>query len=159
MSRISLSTAATAAVLLGSISHAACAATNGESETDMSTRELDASSSSSASPSHGESQKKVSTKGAWYGDSVLIADLSALGLGALSLAAATSGHSSEDLSLPAGLAGLATYVAGGPIIHAARGNYGNMGNSIALRLLTPLGGALVGVGLVAAAASGCSRLL
>jgi len=156
MSRISLCTAAATATLIGSMSHAALAAPYGESEANMDTLELDATDGPSASPSHSEGQAQVSTKGVWYGDSVLIADLSALGLGALSLAAATSGGSNEDLSLPAGLAALATYLAGGPIIHAARGNCGNMGNSIALRLLTPLGGALVGAGLGAASVSGCS---
>jgi hypothetical protein len=155
MSRVSLCTAAAAATLIGAMSNAAIAASNGESEEDVPTRELDASNSPSSSPSHGEGQAQVPTHGVWYGDSVLIADLSALGLGALSLAAATSGHSSEDLSLPAGLAALATYVAGGPIIHAARGNYGNMSESIVLRLLTPLGGALVGAGIGAASESGC----
>jgi len=156
MSRISLCTAAAAATLIGSMSHAALAAPNGESEVEMDTRKWDTTDSPSASPSHSEGQAMVSTKGVWYGDSVLIADLSALGLGAISLAAATSGSSNEDLSLPAGLAALATYVAGGPLIHAARGNYGNMSESIVLRLLTPLGGALVGAGLGAASVSGCS---
>jgi hypothetical protein len=156
MRRISLCTAAAAATLIGSMSHTALAGPDRESEANMGTRELEATDSPSASPSRDEGQAKVSTKAVWYGDSVLIADLAALGLGALSLAAATSGHSIEDLSLPAGLAGLATYVAGGPIIHATRGNYGNMGESIALRLLTPIGGALVGAGIGAASESGCS---
>ncbi len=80
------------------------------------------------------------TPGEWYGYETLLVDGAGLGLAAGTLAG----------GIPLGVAGLATYVLGGPIVHAVHGHGGKVGIDLAVRLGAPA----VGMGI--GAAIGCA---
>lgn len=83
----------------------------------------------------------------WYGWQTLATDGAAVALTGLSLA--SDGSTSRAMF---GVGGLGAFVLGGPIVHAAHGRWGAAAGSLALRVVTPLGGAVVGA-LAGASAS------
>lgn len=82
------------------------------------------------------------TRRVWYGWQTLTTDGAAL-----VLAGAISGTESDGAAAGLGLASLAAYTLGGPVVHAAHGSPGKMGISLALRVGAPL--VLGGAGYVA----------
>jgi hypothetical protein len=80
----------------------------------------------------------------WYGYQTLVVDLAGIGMG---VGAAGGGY-------PLAIAGLATYVVGGPIVHAAHGHGGKVGLDLGIRLGAPAAGALTGA-LIACAGGSC----
>jgi len=92
-------------------------------------------------------KRRVETEEApreWYGYQTLLVDVAGIGMG---VGAAGGGY-------PLAIAGLATYVVGGPIVHAAHGHGGKVGLDLGIRLGAPTAGAFTGAGL-ACAAGGC----
>ena len=87
----------------------------------------------------------------WYGWQTLIADGAAAGLLGLTLLS-SDGGGAELL----GTASFVTYLVGGPIVHWSHGHGWTGFGSLAARVGFPLGGALVGV-LIGAAACGSSE--
>lgn len=83
-------------------------------------------------------------EGDWYGWQTLLTDAAATGL----LYSATQ-FPNEDGALPGVLAvaGLATYLLGGPIVHAIHG--GHVGRSLAARALLPVAGVPIGFAIYA----------
>jgi len=77
----------------------------------------------------------------WYGWQTLTADASAL---VLLISAATVGDHDEGLAQALAIGSLATYVAGGPIVHGVHGNPGRAIGSLGLRAGAPVAGALLG---------------
>jgi hypothetical protein len=69
----------------------------------------------------------------WYGWQIILTDGAALA----SLAAFSDGNGWADLAL-------ALYLGGGPVVHLAHQNPAQAGGSLGLRVLAPLGGALMG---------------
>lgn len=91
----------------------------------------------------------------WYGGTILAADTAALVMGIGAIGAAGS-RGAQGFAWPLVIGASVTYLADGPIVHAAQGRTGAAFGSLGLRLGTPLVGAGVG-GLVGAAAEGdCS---
>ena len=140
-----------------SMAHFAFAANNDDADIteSASPTETDDDSLGATNIEGTKSKSPEVTHADWYGGSILMADLGALSLGALSIGLANGSSSSQSLALPGALVALTTYAAGGPIIHAMHHNYGNLGTSIVLRLTVPVGGALVGAGLGVASAGDC----
>jgi hypothetical protein len=97
-------------------------------------------------------------KGAFYGYSILMTDLVALGVGALAVATISSsfpsslGSAGGVLLVGSGL----TYVLGGPIVHATHHKTRTAFGSFGLRLGLPVGGALVGAMVGVGSTQGCS---
>ena len=87
-----------------------------------------------------EELPKKAIPGDWYGYETLLVDGAGLGLGAGTVAG----------GIPLGIAGLATYVLGGPIVHAVHGQGGKVGIDLAVRLGAPA------VGMATGAAIGCA---
>lgn len=79
----------------------------------------------------------------WYGYQTLLVDIAGIGMG---VGAAGGGY-------PLAITGLATYLVGGPIVHAAHGNGAKVAIDIGVRLGAPTAGAITG-GLIACA-GGC----
>ncbi|MBK8215200.1 MAG: hypothetical protein IPK71_15780 [Myxococcales bacterium] len=80
----------------------------------------------------------------WYGYQTLVVDLAGIGMTA---GAAGGGY-------PLAIAGLATYVVGGPIVHAAHGHGAKVAIDLGIRLGAPTVGGLTGILL--GCAGGCS---
>jgi len=98
-----------------------------------------------AAPAEGPAEPAASPRtgpSEWYGYETLLVDGAGLGLGAASVAG----------GIPFGIAGLATYVLGGPIVHAVHGHGGKVGIDLAVRLGAPA------VGLATGAAIGCAMV-
>ena len=87
-----------------------------------------------------EREELPKARGEWYGYETLLVDGAGLGLGAGTVAG----------GIPLGIAGLATYVLGGPIVHAVHGQGGKVGIDLAVRLGAPA------VGMATGAAIGCA---
>lgn len=85
----------------------------------------------------------------WYGGTILAVDLAALTLGIAAVA-----H--PDASAPLAIAGSATYLLGGPIVHAVHGRTGTAFGSLGLRVGVPIASAGVGAVVGAAAQGDCS---
>jgi len=81
----------------------------------------------------------------WYGWQTLVADAGAVGL--FGLAAFAGGDRDSTAAVAVGLIGLSTYLAGGPIIHAAHGHSGKAGISVALRVGLPVLAWAIGFGV------------
>lgn len=79
----------------------------------------------------------------WYGYQTLLVDMAGIGMG---LGAAGGGY-------PLAITGLATYLVGGPVVHAAHGNGAKVAIDIGVRLGAPTAGAMTGALL--ACAGGC----
>jgi hypothetical protein len=77
----------------------------------------------------------------WYGWQTLTTDGAAFTL-AVAVAAVNEGGKPV-----VGVTALATYLAGGPIVHAAHGNWGRAFGSLGLRLGAPIAGAFLGAAL------------
>lgn len=134
--------------------------TEAEAETEVTPAPIAPNSSPEIRPRTPQPSSQVNSvpekKSNYYGSSILMTDLTALGVGALAVAtlstSSSSGAVGGTLLVGAGL----TYVLGGPIVHATHGNTGTAFGSFGLRLGLPVGGALVG-GLIGGQMSqGCS---
>jgi len=80
----------------------------------------------------------------WYGWQTALVDAASLSLGASVAALSDQGHDSDVSGAVGGIV-VASYVLGGPIVHAAHGQWGTAGASLGLRLGAPVGGALGGL--------------
>jgi hypothetical protein len=85
---------------------------------------------------------RVEPERRWYGWQIMLTDGAAL----VSVSAAAHGSGWGDLAL-------ALYLVGGPVVHFAHENVAKGGASLALRVVAPLGGALLG-GLAGAVLGG-----
>ncbi len=104
---------------------------------------------SSASPP----SESVKTSGEWYGWQIMLTDLGVIG--ALLVGGVLTGNSSAFAFIPV-IGGVAFY-AGGPVVHAAHRNGSGAANSLWLRILVPIGGAALGVGIGALIDAGQRR--
>jgi hypothetical protein len=84
----------------------------------------------------------------WYGWQILLVDI------ASDVAFVEAIRLGNGATAPLAGLGVAGYFAGGPIIHAAHGQSGNVGRSVAIRLLVPLGGFALGAVVGTAACGG-----
>jgi hypothetical protein len=82
-----------------------------------------------SAPDHGNKKSR------WYGHQVLLVDAIGIGLFGVALA---KGHDNFALL------GTATMLLGGPVVHIANSEGGNMLLSVPLRILLPIGGAAFG---------------
>jgi hypothetical protein len=89
----------------------------------------------------------------WYGAPIILSDLAAL---SLSLAAASTVKSSSEFGVGLLVAGVGTYVLGGPIVHFSEDRIGTGFASLGLRLGAPLLGGAIGLGIGSSADSGCT---
>lgn len=89
------------------------------------------------------------TRERWYGWQTLVTDGAAIAM----LGAAGSG-SDEQAQKMLLLGSLATYVLGGPLVHAAHERGGAAGASVGLRLGAPIAGTLLGMGFGSAIGDG-----
>ncbi len=96
----------------------------------------------SATPAEDTTVRAPRATSRWYGWQTLATDGAAIALAGLSMA--SDGSTSSAIF---GASALGTYVLGGPTVHAAHGRWGAAAGSLALRVVTPVAGALVG-GLV-----------
>ena len=98
----------------------------------------------------------------WYGWQTLLSDAGAIGLWSLAAVVddaqygSTSWRSYQAWSTALTASGFAVYGLGAPAIHLAHGDAGKAGESLAIRVGLPLGGALLGL-LVGATACGASE--
>ncbi len=103
-----------------------------------------AASAPAPCPSPHATEIESAKRRVWYGWQTLTADGVAL------ILASTAG-SSDSSPASLGVASLAVYALGGPVIHAANGSVGKMGLSLAMRVGAPL---LLGAGSYYAAGGG-----
>ncbi len=82
-----------------------------------------------------------------YGWQVFAIDGAALALETVALAVVLPQPHDKSPAVALALTGLGTYLMGPPILHAARGNWDNAGESLGLRLGLPFGGGLTGLAL------------
>ncbi len=80
-----------------------------------------------------------------YGWQVFAIDGVALALATAAVAVALPQPDDKSPTVALALAGLGTYLVGPPILHAARGNWDNAGESLGMRLGLPFGGGLTGL--------------
>ena len=95
----------------------------------------------------------VHATGGWYGWQILLADLGAITT--LSVGGALSSHSSSFAAFS--VAGGVVFYAGGPLVHVAHHSGPAAVRSVLLRLLVPIGGAALGLGVGALIYSGQPR--
>jgi hypothetical protein len=98
-------------------------------------------------PPAARSDATPSTRPAWYGWQVLLADV-----GAFALALLSTQSTGGDVTW-LGVGGVA-YAAGGPVIHAIHGRYVNAAVSLGLRVAVPLVGYALGASSAGCGASG-----
>ena len=80
----------------------------------------------------------------WYGWQTLVVDGASLALGTAAIGLSGSSSSGSEVGNVAGVLTVSALVLGGPIVHAAHGNWEKAGGSLGLRLGAPAAGALGG---------------
>ena len=80
----------------------------------------------------------------WYGWQTALVDVASLGLGAAVIGLSGNSSSGSGAENVAGVLMVSTFVLGGPVVHAAHGQWGKAGASLGLRLGAPAAGALGG---------------